>query len=189
MNENKYKGRNLIKRILEIIFYVIRFYVAKAQQLIPHPRLRSIIFKLLGAKIGHSVRIENVSIGNQIHWGFNNLEIGNYSGITQDAYLDLTSKILIGKKTVLAGKIYTHQDAGSFLFDSPTVRRYPRKVAPVIIGDNVYAAVGSIILCGVKVGDNSVVGAGSVVISDVPPNTLVTGVPAKVKKEFDDSDS
>ncbi len=38
------------------------------------------------------------------------------------------------------------------------------------------------ILKGVDIGDNSVVAAGSVVIDDVPPGTMVAGVPARVKK-------
>ncbi|MBI2550672.1 N-acetyltransferase [Candidatus Woesearchaeota archaeon] len=36
------------------------------------------------------------------------------------------------------------------------------------------------IMCGVTIGENSIVGAGSVVTKDVPPNTIVAGVPAKV---------
>lgn len=138
----------------------------------------------MGASIGSSVRIEDLVIGNQGSWGFNNLKVGDYTAVTQDAKLELTGKIFIGQKCIIAGAIYTHQDAGSFLFDSPTVRRYPRKVAPVIIGDNVYIAAGSIILCGVKIGENAVVAAGSLVIQDVPPNTLVAGVPAEVKKKL-----
>jgi acetyltransferase-like isoleucine patch superfamily enzyme len=36
------------------------------------------------------------------------------------------------------------------------------------------------IMCGVTIGENAIVGAGSVVTKDVPPNTVVAGVPAKV---------
>lgn len=164
--------------------YVFRFYVGKAHHFIPHPRMRAIIFRCFGSKVGKMVRIEDVGIGNQAHWGFDHLEIGNHSILVQSANLDLTGRILIGEKSTIAGSIYTHQDAGSFIFNTPTVRRYPRKVASVTIGDNVYMAAGSMILCGVRVGDNSVIGAGSVVTSDVPANTLVVGVPAKVKKHL-----
>jgi UDP-2-acetamido-3-amino-2,3-dideoxy-glucuronate N-acetyltransferase len=46
------------------------------------------------------------------------------------------------------------------------------------------ASIGSnaTILCGIEIGENSLVGAGSVVTRDVPPNTVVAGVPAKVIK-------
>ena len=48
------------------------------------------------------------------------------------------------------------------------------------------ASIGSssTILCGVTIGENAIVGAGAVVTKNVPPNTIVAGVPAKVIKEI-----
>ena len=66
-----------IKKINSIFLYCFRFYVAKFQLLIPHPKLRSWIFRIFGSKIGRHVRIEDVSIANQAHWGFDKLEIGD----------------------------------------------------------------------------------------------------------------
>jgi hypothetical protein len=50
----------------------------------------------------------------------------------------------------------------------------------VTIGNNVWLGTGSMILKGVQIGDNAVVGAGSVVGTNVPPNVIVFGNPAKV---------
>ena len=49
------------------------------------------------------------------------------------------------------------------------------------------ASIGSssTIMCGVTIGENSIVGAGAVVTKDVPPNTVVAGVPAKVIKKIE----
>lgn len=55
----------------------------------------------------------------------------------------------------------------------------------VVIGDNVYLGVGTIVLRNVSIGDNSVIGAGSVVIKDIPPNVIAVGNPAKIIKTID----
>ena len=52
------------------------------------------------------------------------------------------------------------------------------------IGRNVWIGAAATILPGVTVGDNAIVAAGSVVSHDVPPNTIVAGVPAKVIREI-----
>ncbi len=48
------------------------------------------------------------------------------------------------------------------------------------------ASIGSssTIMCGITIGENSIVGAGAVVTKDVPPNSVVAGVPAKVIKKL-----
>lgn len=57
-----------------------------------------------------------------------------------------------------------------------------------IIGDNVSIGTGAVIVGPVEVGSNSIIGANSVVTRNVLPNTIVSGVPAKViKKKWDES--
>lgn len=55
------------------------------------------------------------------------------------------------------------------------------------IGDNVYIGAGAKIIGPVQIGNNSVIGAGAVVLKDVPANSIVVGVPAKIIKTGIDS--
>lgn len=59
---------------------------------------------------------------------------------------------------------------------------YKGIVKPVIIGEKAFIGTGSIILPGVSIGEGSVVAAGSVVNRDVPPKTMVAGVPNRIIK-------
>lgn len=59
------------------------------------------------------------------------------------------------------------------------------RVAPVRIGDRALVGFNSVILKGVHIGEGAVVGVGSVVTKDVPPFTVVAGVPARVVRRLD----
>ena len=58
--------------------------------------------------------------------------------------------------------------------------------APIIVGKNVWIGSNSTILQGVNIGDGAIVAAGSVVNRDVPANTIVGGVPAKVIRNIEE---
>ena len=64
----------------------------------------------------------------------------------------------------------------------PPDRRHVHNIAPIVIGKDVWIGSGAILLPGVHVGDGAVVAAGSVVREDVPPRTIVAGVPARIIK-------
>ena len=69
---------------------------------------------------------------------------------------------------------------------SPKARRgYMAKAAPVRIGNDVWIGGNVTILPGVTIGNNVVVAAGAVVTKDVPDNSLVGGVPARLIREIE----
>ena len=58
----------------------------------------------------------------------------------------------------------------------------------IIIGSDVWIGYESVIMAGVTIGDGAIIGTRAVVTKDVPPYTIVGGVPAKmIRKRFDDA--
>lgn len=62
----------------------------------------------------------------------------------------------------------------------------PASAVPVVVEDNVLIGANAVILEGVRVGENAVVAAGAVVVSDVPKNAVVAGMPARIIKQRDE---
>ena len=56
--------------------------------------------------------------------------------------------------------------------------------SPILIGENSWLGLNSIITKGVSIGDNAIVASGSVVAADVPHNTIAGGNPGKILKEL-----
>lgn len=56
------------------------------------------------------------------------------------------------------------------------------KVGRTLVKKGASIGTSSTILCGVTIGENAIIGAGSVITKDVPPNTIVAGVPGRVRR-------
>jgi acetyltransferase-like isoleucine patch superfamily enzyme len=56
----------------------------------------------------------------------------------------------------------------------------PWEERDILVGNDVWIGANAVILAGVAVGDRAIVAAGAVVTRDVPPNTIVGGVPARI---------
>lgn len=98
--------------------------------------------------------------------------------IGENSMIDMNA--VIGARGIIGKNV--HVGAGAVIAG---VLEPPSSV-PVVLEDNVLVGANAVILEGVRVGHGAVVAAGSVVTEDVPPNTVVAGVPAKIVKVVDD---
>lgn len=97
--------------------------------------------------------------------------------INNDATIDCFEAITIGHGVAISSGV-TIRDS-----DNHAINGNAKVTAPIVIGDHVWIGLNATILKGVRIGNGAVVAAGAVVTADVPENTLVGGVPAKVLKE------
>lgn len=106
------------------------------------------------------------------------LIIGKGSIIGDNAILDAREGIEIGTDVCFASgvRIWTLQHD----YRDPYFACNPEHYGPVKIGNRAWIGPHTIILRNVTIGEGAVVAAGAVVTKDVPPYTLVAGVPAKI---------
>ncbi len=116
---------------------------------------------------------------------FGKLKIGNWFYMNWFSIIDCHFSITIGSRVQIGPHCYISDfDHGLDVDISRPLHRGDKTYAAVVIENNVWIGAGVTILKGVTIGKNAVVAAGSVVTKNVPPNTLVAGVPAIFKKEI-----
>jgi maltose O-acetyltransferase len=109
------------------------------------------------------------------------LSVGSQVYVGPGCLFDLKEKIVIGDRATLAYRVnlITHWDPGA----SKLAEVRKPYAAGITIGEDAYIGTAATILPGVTIGAASIVAAGAVVTRDVPPGTVVGGVPAKVIKD------
>lgn len=125
-----------------------------------------------GSKVGTFVEIQkNATIGK-------NCKISSHTFICEGVHIE--DNVFIGHNvTFINDKVPRATAADGSLqteADWQVVETFVKKGASI--------GSSATIMCGITVGENAVVGAGAVVTKDVPPNTIVAGVPAKVIKKL-----
>lgn len=123
-------------------------------------------------KIGTFVEIQkNASIGK-------NCKISSHTFICEGVYIE--DNVFVGHNVTFINDKHPRSvnEEGTMQTESnwEVIETFVKKGASI--------GSSSTILCGVTIGENAIVGAGALVTKDVPPNTIVAGVPAKIIKEI-----
>ena len=162
-------------------------------------------------RLGHGVYLdENV----YLHACPNGVEIGDNSiimyGATLHVYnfrdiphagIRIGKDSLIGEYSVIRGqggvtvgdRVYTSPFtqliAVNHVFEDPARPFVEQGITAegIVIEDDVWIGASAVITDGVRIGKGSVVAAGAVVTQDVPPHTVVGGVPARLIRRIDDA--
>ena len=136
-------------------------------------------------KIGEELRAHGVELLNAIHPSavvMSGITLGTGILVCAGAVI-VTGTLVRDSVVVNTGASVDHDcvlEAGAYL--APGVHT----AGCVEIGHAAFIGVGAILGPGVKIGAGSIIGAGSLVLSNIPPNVLAFGSPAKVVKELRD---
>ena len=112
--------------------------------------------------------------------------IQNDVTIGQNCHFTCAAQMLIGEGTSILPQVLI-TDIEHFYIPGKSLNETGLEVGSVTIGKNVTIGMGARILGHrhIMIGDNAVIGANAVVCQNVPPDTMVAGIPAKVIKRYD----
>jgi UDP-2-acetamido-3-amino-2,3-dideoxy-glucuronate N-acetyltransferase len=144
----------------------------------------------LNVKLANFVNLYGCCVGD-------NTKIGTFVEVQKNAFIGRNCKIQ--SHTFICEGVTIEDDV--FIGHGVTFvnDKYPRavngggglqteadwKVVPTVVKRGASIGSGATILCNVTIGENAIVGSGSVVTRDVPADTIVAGVPARVIRMID----
>jgi maltose O-acetyltransferase len=139
--------------------------------------VRTACYRLAGLRIGPRTRIMGKIDIEGTGDVTPNVRIGELCLLNSPLYLNASAPIRIGNRVGIGHHVVIITDTHHM---GPASARVGERFSlPVSIEDGVWIAACVTILPGVTIGRGSAVAAGAVVAQDVPPNSLVGGVPAR----------
>ncbi len=140
--------------------------------------LRELFAELIGQELDEGFSLFppfNADYGRNIRVG-KNVFINSGCCFQDQGGIEIGDNALIGQQVVIA----------TLNHDLQPDKRGNMFPVPVKIGNNVWIGAKATILPGVTIGNGAVIAAGAVVTKDVPENTVVAGIPARIIKNIQD---
>ena len=107
------------------------------------------------------------------------IQVGVNTTIGYHTFIFASSSIRIGDDCLIAPFVYI-VDSNHQIKAGQRINQQPNESAPIQIGNDVWIGSNVTILKGVQIGDGAVIGANSLVNTDIPPNSIYAGTPAKL---------
>ncbi len=146
-------------------------------------RFRAAALRLAGISVGRGTLIQGLPIiFGPGKWG-ERFSIGETCVFSTRIYFDLAAPITIGDAVHIGPR--TMLVTGGHKIGPPTRRSGQTARLPIKIGNGAWLGARCMIMPGVTIGEGAVIAAGSLVRKDVPPHTLVAGVPAVIKRQLE----
>lgn len=160
-----YQGRGLVVRILWYAVSVVVFQTC----LFPFGRLKLLLLRLFGAKLGAGVVVKP-QVKIKFPW---RLTVGEHAWIGEGAWIDNLADVTIGSHVCLSQEVYLC--TGSHDYRS---RGFELVTQPIVIGDGAWIAARATVLPGTTIGPNAIITAGSVARGEVEAAAIMGGNPA-----------
>jgi acetyltransferase-like isoleucine patch superfamily enzyme len=159
-----------------LLYYGIAQYVPKRWFLArPGIRLRAWLAKRIFAECGGGLDLgPRVYIGNG-----SKIHVGTRSAINAWSRIEAADHLYIGDNVDIGPQVIIYTSDHEFHRRDRLIQQQGFSFAPVRIGNDVYIGARVIVQKGVTIHDGAVVGSAAVVTRDVPPYTIVAGVPAR----------
>ena len=163
------------------VYAFVMHWIHILLELLPGP-FRNFCFRLLLKKMGRHVYFDYgifikfpglVSFGDNVAVNRGSSFYPAYNG---------RHEIVIGSDVIVSPHVQFYAGGHDLLDFKKSVG------GRITVGNGVWIGAGSIILPGATIGDRSVIAAGSVVASDIPPNTIASGIPARPMKPRRETD-
>ncbi len=139
-----------------------------------------------GIDIGHGVFLGR---GTILCCKDGDIVLGDHTNLGFHCEVFSGSRVTVGRHGLFAAYVYLVGGGHEFERADVAVIEQARSSKGITLGDNVWLGTGAKVLDGVRLGSNVVVGANGVVTSDLPDGAVAAGVPARILRTRDQTDS
>ena len=147
---------------------------SRLEAILCYPGVHALAFHRLAHRLWKAQWFGSARFLSHISRFLTGIEIHPAARLGPGLFIDHGMGVVIGETAEVGRNVTLYQGVSLAGTSLKREKRHPT------LGDNVVVGAGAKIIGGFKIGDNSRIGAGSVVVREVPPNSVVVGVPGRI---------